>query len=174
MLRSLLGSSPSSVGNASTSANDLPSATLLVIQEDNYDWPQILKNERLCDGRALKVWQAGWEDILVHCDTYSTSRLCVDIRKPAKSASGPDGGPMTAWFPKSIQPDFLLVRNEVVTPHFDCLSKLNAFLFADLPAVNSLESILMSCQRPAMQGQLNRIHKKLGEDIIAHMNNYIA
>jgi len=36
------------------------------------------------------------------------------------------------------------------------------FLFADLPAANSLSSIWMQCSRPAVQGQLHALQKRLG------------
>lgn len=48
-------------------------------------------------------------------------------------------------------------------PHFDGRSRLNGFLFAAAPCVNSLESILMNCERPAMQGQLQRLHRMHGD-----------
>merc|ERR1712217_251349 len=49
-------------------------------------------------------------------------------------------------------------------PHFDGRSRLDGFLFADVPAVNSLQSILLFCERPAVQGQLHRLHKQLGDE----------
>lgn len=50
-------------------------------------------------------------------------------------------------------------------PHFDGRSRLNALLFADVPAVNSLQSILLFCERPAVQGQLLRLQRRLGADV---------
>merc|ERR1712187_112253 len=49
-------------------------------------------------------------------------------------------------------------------PHFDGRSRLDGLLFADVPAVNSLQSILLSCERPAVQGQLHRLNKRLGDE----------
>ncbi|CAE7232728.1 Syn, partial [Symbiodinium pilosum] len=48
-------------------------------------------------------------------------------------------------------------------PPFDGRGRLNGLLFADVPAMNSLESILMFCERPAVQGQLHRLERRLGK-----------
>jgi glutathione synthase/RimK-type ligase-like ATP-grasp enzyme len=136
-------------------------ATLLVLQIDDYDWVELFRDVKLRDGRGIKVVQTGWQDIQVHVDTYSSAGLCVDVQKLAPSAT-----PMATNnpFTMTIQPDFVLVRNEVKMPNFDGRSRLNGLLFADLPAVNSLESILLFCERPAVQGQLHRLQKRLGKE----------
>merc|ERR550525_2180912 len=64
----------------------------------------------------------------------------------------------------TVQPDFVLVRNEVKSPAFDGRSRLDGLLFADVPAVNSLQSILLFCERPAVQGQLHRLQRLLGRE----------
>ena len=133
-----------------------PPATLLVIQADDYDWAEILKDATLSDGRKIKVVQVGWDDIQVHADTYSSTRLCVEVRKLARTASG-----AASFRPSSIQPDFVLVRNEVTTPHFDGRSLLSGLMFADVPAVNSLESIHMFTDRAAVMGRLHRLHRRV-------------
>eukprot|EP00440_Ansanella_granifera_P071887 gb/GFBE01078012.1/.p1 GENE.gb/GFBE01078012.1/~~gb/GFBE01078012.1/.p1 ORF type:complete len:349 (+),score=79.94 gb/GFBE01078012.1/:1-1047(+) len=146
-----------------SAAGALKPVKLLVIQADDYDWPTILKGATLKDGRPIVVYQTGWPDIGVHADTYSSARICVDILKFAKTATPPEG-----YFPGrrvTIQPDFVLVRNEVKTPNFDGRNRLNGLLFADVPAMNSLESILMFCERPAVQGRLYRLERQLGKDV---------
>lgn len=134
---------------------------LLVIQADNYSWPDILRGATLSDGRPLRVVQTGWGDIHVHSDTYSSSGLCVEVKRTyggtiADSARS-NPGVMT------IQPDFVLVRNEVHTPDFDGRGRLSGFLFADLPSFNSLQSIYMFCDRAAVMGQLHRLNRMLGD-----------
>lgn len=135
---------------------------LLVLQADDYDWPAILKGATLQDGRPIAVYQTGWPDIHVHASTYSTGRICVEILRLAPSASGPgqeQGRRLT------IQPDYVLVRNEVKMSSFDGRGRLNGLLFADVPAMNSLESILMFCERPAVQGRLHRLQRQLGKEV---------
>lgn len=149
-------------GNDGSSSSDakVPFATLLVLQVDNYDWPAIFQGARLKDGRVIRVVQTGWSDIHVHVDTYSSAGFMVDVGKLAKSASAVAG---LERIPCSVSPDFVLVRNEVRMPHFDGRSRLNGFLFAACPSVNSLESILLNCERPAMQGQLHRLNRTHGD-----------
>eukprot|EP00747_Dinoflagellata_sp_TGD_P165436 gnl/TRDRNA2_/TRDRNA2_186701_c0_seq1.p1 gnl/TRDRNA2_/TRDRNA2_186701_c0~~gnl/TRDRNA2_/TRDRNA2_186701_c0_seq1.p1 ORF type:complete len:340 (+),score=53.44 gnl/TRDRNA2_/TRDRNA2_186701_c0_seq1:58-1077(+) len=147
--------------NATVSSPPSKPATLLVLQGDDYDWPAIFRDATLNDGRRVHVVQTTWADINVHVDTYTSAGLCVDVIKAATCASVPPG--VTSRFPCTLQPDFVLVRNEVKTPNFDGKGLLNGLIFADVPAVNSLESILMSCERPAVMGKLHRLHRRLGE-----------
>merc|ERR1711884_505060 len=102
----------------------------------------------LADGRGIRVYQTGWDAINVHVSTYSSAGLCVEVRRLASSASPPDGGREPARVPMTVKPEFVLVRNEVKSPSFDGRSRLNGLLFADVPAMNSLESILLSCEKP--------------------------
>lgn len=167
MLRSLFSGSSASgaAADAAPAASQRPprTATLLVIQADDYDWPTIFRGVRLRDGRQIRVVQAGWEDLHVHVDTYSSAGLCVDVLRLAKSASSPLPEEKEVRFPMTVRPDFVLVRNEVKTPQFDGKGRLNGLLFADVPAVNSLQSILLFCERPAVMGQLHRLHRRMGD-----------
>lgn len=162
-LRSILsGSRPSagsSVHGAPAGSSSKP-ATLLVIQVDNYDWPEIFRGATLSDGRELRVYQAGWDKIQVTYDSYSSSCLQVIITELAKCATHQTQTRGTL----NIQPDFVLIRNEVRMPHFDGRGRLDGFLFADVPSVNSLQSILLQCERPAMQGQLRRLNRLMGDE----------
>lgn len=167
------GSSTSASGGTDGSAGPaVKPATLLVIQGDDYDWPTIFQGQRLRDGRPLRVVQTGWNDINVHADTYSNVGLCVDILRCAATATTTQTTNTTRCF--TIQPDFVLVRNEVKTPNFDGRSRLNGLLFADLPGVNSLESILLFCERPAVQGRLRRIHRRLGKEAFPLVDQHFA
>jgi len=142
--------------------DDAQPVVLLVLQADDYNWPELLKGCRLADGRPIRVYQTGWSDISIQADTYSTARLCVNIMRFAKSASTPEG--VAGRGVVTIQPDFVLIRNEVKTPTFDGKNILNGLLFAGVPAMNSLESVLLFCERPAVQGQLHKLQRRLGSD----------
>jgi len=167
MLRSFL-SRGSQGADASDAATLLKPATLLVLQDDDYDWPAVMSGLTLSDGRGIRVIQTGWEAIRVHVSTYSSAGLCVEVQRLAKTASGSERAPLT------IQPDFVLVRNEVTSPSFDGRSRLNGLLFADLPAVNSLESILLFCEKPATMGQLHRLQRRLGKEAFPVMPQHFA
>lgn len=178
MLRSMFGSraaATSDVDNQGSRPQQKP-ATLLVLQCDNYDWPALFRDLRLADGRAIRVIQTGWHDIQVHADTYSSAHLCVDVSKLAPTASAPDEGSAASLTNRhmTVQPDFVLIRNEVKMPHFDGRSRLDGFLFADTPAVNSLQSVLTFCSRPAVQGQLHRISCQLGADAFPVIPQHFA
>ena len=143
--------------------------TLLVIQADAYDWPEIFVKSTLRDGRSVNVVQAGWDDLHVHADTYCGEyRVCVEVRKLAKTASGAEGSnaPREFGAPRlqTIRPDFVLVRNEVLTPSFDGRTRLGGLMFADVPSVNSLLSISMACDRAAVMGYLHRLNRQMGDD----------
>eukprot|EP00928_Gymnodinium_smaydae_P038527 TRINITY_DN26560_c0_g1_i1.p1 TRINITY_DN26560_c0_g1~~TRINITY_DN26560_c0_g1_i1.p1 ORF type:complete len:340 (+),score=32.16 TRINITY_DN26560_c0_g1_i1:56-1075(+) len=146
-------------------------ATLLVLQMDDYDWPAIFRGCTLNDGRKIRVIQTGWDQILVHADTYSTSGICVEVQKIAPSASE-GGDPRCKRI--TVQPDFLLIRNEVKMPHFDGRSRLDGFLFADVPSVNSLQSVMTFCSRASVQGQLHRLNRELGTEAFPVVPQHFA
>merc|ERR1719453_1459284 len=99
--------------------------------------------------------------ISVSADTYSSASIVVNIQKLAPSANS-DAATSNRHI--AVQPDFLLIRNEVKMPHFDGRSRLDAFLFADTPSVNSLHSVHTFCSRASVQGQLHRLSRQLGEE----------
>jgi len=155
--RSLFSSAP-----AANTATAKP-VQLLVLQADDYDWPLLLAGATLRDGRPVVVYQTGWNDIHIHASTYSSARVVVEINNLAKSATPPPGYQQGRKL--TILPDFVLVRNEVKTTQFDGRGILNGLMFADVPAMNSLESILMFCERPAVQGRLHRLQQELGREL---------
>lgn len=177
MLRSFFGSreipstAPESAGGAESQMPEQKPVTLLVLQMDAYDWPAIFSGVTLRDGRRIRVIQTGWDQIQVHADTYSTAHLIVEVTKLAPSASSE---PLAAGRHITVQPDFVLIRNEVKMPHFDGRSRLDGFLFADLPAVNSLQSVLTFCSRAAVQGQLHRLRRSLGEEAFPVMPQHFC
>ena len=74
----------------------------------------------------------------------------------------------------TIHPDFVLVRNEVTTPNFDGRNRLNGLMFAGLGSVNSLESIMLFCERPAVQGHLHRLQRLCGKEIFPVVPQHFA
>jgi len=162
MLRALFSGSDDATSQAQQGASQ-PPVRLLVIQADDYDWPVILKGARIKNGRPIVVYQTGWPDIHVHASTYSSARICVEILSLAKCATAPEGLALSSGRRITMQPDFVLIRNEVKTPSFDARSKLNGLMFAGVPCMNSLESIMMFCERPAVQGFLHQQQRRLGD-----------
>eukprot|EP01052_Picozoa_sp_SAG31_P022588 SAG31_NODE_1802_length_7238_cov_3.417285_6_plen_349_part_00 len=132
-------------------------AVLLVIQADaDYDWPGLFGGKTLRDGRPIRVVQAGWSDLLVTADAPpSTTPLLVHIRPQSGSTPG-----------QTVRPDFVLVRNETrdATGEQDARNALFGLMFADVPAVNSLQSIYMFLERPIVQGELNKLVRRHGRE----------
>lgn len=177
MLRAFFGSSTANQNEETPAASQQKPVTLLVLQVDKYDWPAIFKGFTLKDGREIRVIQTGWDNIHVHADTYSSARLCVEILKLAPSASSESALPgrsAAALNHITVQPDFLLIRNEVKMANFDGRSRLDGFLFADVPAVNSLHSVNTFCSRAAMQGYLHRLNRRLGNETFPVMAQHFA
>jgi len=185
MLKSLLsfgGNQEASQGTSqgSSSAADVAAtvtpATLMVIQADDYDWPEIFKGAVLRDGRPIRVIQTGWANFHVHADTYSNSGICVEVRTvdPNRSIKTGCAVPSCSEQVTTVHPDFLLIRNQVRTPDFDGRNLLNGFMFAATPSMNSLESVLLNAERPAMQGYLHRLNRRLGDDIFPVVPQHFA
>lgn len=171
MLRAIFSSREEAASVSRSAEPEQKPVTLLVLQIDKYDWPAIFRDCKLRDGRRIRVVQTGWEQIQVHADTYSSSQLCVEVMELAPSASN-DGNVKNRCI--TVQPDFVLIRNEVKTPNFDFRSRLDGLLFADVPAVNSLQSVLTFCSRAAVQGQLHRLRRQHGEDAFPVMPQHFA
>jgi len=62
----------------------------------------------------------------------------------------------------------------VKTANFDGKSRLNGLLFGGVPAMNSLQSILLFCERPAVQGELHRLQRQLGQDAFPVIPQHFA
>lgn len=62
-------------------------------------------------------------------------------------------------------PDFLLVRNQCrgVGRH-DYRNVLYGFAHANIPCINSIDSLIMCLERPVVFGQLAAIQKRLGKE----------
>lgn len=179
MLQSLLSFSGNQLGGQQPSARKDASsspATLMVIQADDYDWAEIFKGKCLRNGRPIRVIQTGWTNFQVHADTYSKTGICVEVRSVDPNRSIKTGCAVQSRSEKvtTVHPDFLLIRNQVRTPDFDGRNLLNGFMFADVPSINSLESILLNCERPAMQGFLHRLNRRLGDDVFPVVPQHFA
>eukprot|EP01064_Diplonema_japonicum_P035050 TRINITY_DN745_c0_g3_i1.p1 TRINITY_DN745_c0_g3~~TRINITY_DN745_c0_g3_i1.p1 ORF type:complete len:334 (+),score=123.32 TRINITY_DN745_c0_g3_i1:58-1059(+) len=139
--------------------------TLLVIQADAYNWPELFEGVKV-KGREVKVVQTGFDKISVGpAENYSPEkarRLCVHVHETTeRDANGDKAGTKKR---QTIFPDMLLVRNCVWTHAEDHKNTLYAFMYCNVPCVNSLESIYMSLERPVVMGMLNRIRTEQGRE----------
>ena len=147
-----------------------PPLILLVIQADKYDWAAIVQQALASQTTAarptrdVRVLQTSWEHLQVgpcsnepllstsdqHIVRFGTAQVQV-------SATFRNGDKRDMRPTLTVTPDFVLVRNECVAPHFSYRHSLLGLLYANLPAVNSLRTILLHCDKPMMQSALHRI-----------------
>jgi len=132
---------------------------LLVIQADKYDWGEIFQGVEI-NGRTIKVVQRGWGDLLISSQNYGGNKLIVDCRAFTKPFVKNESSKRRL----TIKPDFVLIRNEVRTPHGDFRNKLIGLMYANVPSINSLSSIYMFCDRPVVMAELNRLNAIHGDD----------
>lgn len=187
-----------SAAQPAAGASPSPSLHLLVIQEDNYDWCEILTacgakplNPRFPDilqllpelaagagatagggvARVMRVVQTSWKDLHVGPATNQIDRR----QKPGREGIAPklDGtcfvtvskrwvnGKPVEGRPICFSPDFVLVRNEVVTPCENHKNELLGLMFSNVPSINSLKTIYMCCDKPVVQAALHRARAAL-------------
>jgi len=86
----------------------------------------------------------------------------------------PSDNPLSGESTNTVcQPDFVLVRQLVrgkLTLDEDYTNVLYGLMYADLPAVNSLESVHRCLERPIVHAALNRIKLELGDDVFPLIN----
>jgi len=110
------------------------------------------------DGVPLRVEQAGWEDIILAA--YSNNKVYVDIRASREAAPGTNMNQFRA----GVAPSFLLIRNTVTSLTNDHKNLLYGFKYANVPSVNSLESVYNFLERPWTFSELIKIRNRVGEE----------
>eukprot|EP01091_Cochliopodium_minus_P011788 TRINITY_DN3432_c0_g1_i1.p1 TRINITY_DN3432_c0_g1~~TRINITY_DN3432_c0_g1_i1.p1 ORF type:complete len:339 (-),score=76.74 TRINITY_DN3432_c0_g1_i1:91-969(-) len=73
---------------------------------------------------------------------------------------------------RQVRPDFCLIRN--FPTHFhdrSWMNHLQGLMFANLPSVNSLQSIFMCMHRAALYGELRKVEKRVKESYEQRIKN---
>eukprot|EP00771_Trimastix_marina_P000623 gnl/Trimastix_PCT/1642.p1 GENE.gnl/Trimastix_PCT/1642~~gnl/Trimastix_PCT/1642.p1 ORF type:complete len:412 (+),score=82.00 gnl/Trimastix_PCT/1642:60-1295(+) len=135
---------------------------LLVIDtgagQAHVNWYALFEGMTLRNGEEIKVEVAQYQDIAM---TAYSDRSGVQCQLNKAKNPIPES-PQTQH--RTFRPDFLLVRT--ITrglPKQDSRNLLYGFMFAGIPAVNSLESQYMCLERPIVYGQLLQSHRRLGD-----------
>ena len=153
---------------------------ILVIQQDDYDWPAIIAEAvkaHSVGGRlpSFRVVQSAWPDIDIgavenyqfHSDPLFAglakkfTRFPVLVKrqwrngKPIPASGNPKDAALDR--PITIFPHFVLIRNEFETPDRSHRHQLLALAFADALSTNAIQSILMLADKPVSQGALHRL-----------------
>lgn len=118
------------------------------------DFAALLKDKMLPSGRPIRVLQGGWRQLSVMADSPHSSTPCI-----VNMANCDQAGPRQI----TMQPDLVLVRNEVFSPGGDFRNVLFGLMFGNVPSVNSLDSIYVFCERPVIQARLNALNRKHGD-----------
>ena len=128
---------------------------LLIIDTPDNNWFKIFENQ--INSEEIHVEQSTWWDS--YCTTYSDGAY-VELF-PAEDFI-PGSNQHTK---RMIKPDFVLIRNLVDSwsPSYNYKNMLLGLMYANLPAVNSLESIYMCMERPLLFSGLKQIKSKLGD-----------
>jgi len=143
---------------------------VLVIQDSSSnscyitDWKEVFTGSRLTNNvndREIQIVQAGWDCLSINADSPSMSHAPALLYVRRKNCSSIYEKKMI-----TIQPDFVLVRNEVrgVTNIHDYRNVLYGLMYAGIPSINSLESIYAFLERPIVQAELHKIQRKFGND----------
>ncbi|KAL9655582.1 hypothetical protein ABK040_002247 [Willaertia magna] len=158
--------------------------TLLVIDyNSSTDWSLLFKNKLQQQQNNnnsqpinfhLKVEQAGWEDIrLINNSSFFSSNTTTTQKNTLQNTlqqylhvelkAKPESELKSQRQDRTIQPDFLLIRNFPNSLHGDSYRNLLlGFMHANIPSVNSLDSIFMCSEKPLVYGKLKNLQKKLG------------
>jgi hypothetical protein len=121
---------------------------LFVVCSSKENYYELLRGVVL-DGRTVQVEQAPWQDISV----TSYPDQCVVRIRPQRYSPLP--GQDQA---RSFTPDLWLLRSFVVgSPAHDHRAKMNAFMHANLPCINSLDSFAWSVDKELLYGRLRAV-----------------
>ena len=129
-----------------------PAVLFIIVPNKKQDYAALFADQTLPDGRPIEVIAAMWSEFVVSSDFGANGPRCLVSLCPGR---------------RTFQPDFLLVRSEVrgVTIEQDFRNSLFAFMFANVPSVNSLHSIYCFLERPVVQAELNRLQNELGAEV---------
>lgn len=120
------------------------------------NWYEIFKNVTIGKTK-LEVEFAMWDEIVL--TSYSDTG-CICSLLPSKYAI--PGTPMNSG--RSYQPDFLLIRSACQGVHGqNWRNLLLGFMFCNVPAINTLESLYNCLEKPVIYSKLLKIHNQLGD-----------
>eukprot|EP01125_Pyxidicula_operculata_P006776 TRINITY_DN2325_c0_g1_i2.p1 TRINITY_DN2325_c0_g1~~TRINITY_DN2325_c0_g1_i2.p1 ORF type:complete len:304 (-),score=53.87 TRINITY_DN2325_c0_g1_i2:118-1029(-) len=139
---------------------------LVIDANPKHNWYKIFEGSKGPDNLPVIVEQAAWGDI--QATAYSTGKINLDIR-----ASGnpiPDS-PQTRF--RIFSPDIVLIRNGPLEIEADHVNLLFAFQYAQIPAVNSVNSVYQCRHRPWVFAELIKIRNRVGQDKFPLIDQYL-
>jgi hypothetical protein len=146
--------------NTRSSSIQIIGRNILVLDGDNsHDWVEMFAGKTTADGRSIRVVQASWME--TNCNFYDNNGCYVSCA-PFRESLNEVKRPQTITF----KPDFVIVRNQPrgPTPVQDRRNTLYGLMVANIPSVNSLQSIYLNLERPCMYAQMRTIQDRVGRE----------
>jgi len=127
--------------------------TLLVVDDENFEWSRYFRGKRFFGDFEIHVEQADIKDLTV---TASAERGCT----VSMAVISPSGSRVV----RSFRPDFFLCRQSVRDASKDYRNVLLGLNIGGVPSINSLHSLYNFQDKPWVYGQLVQLQKKLGKE----------
>ncbi|KAL7722926.1 Synapsin-3 [Entamoeba marina] len=132
-----------------------PIKLLVVGGNPTVNWYKLFGNTKV-NGRNIEVEFSMWDEMVL--TSYSDTGCIVSLQ-PSRYAI--EQTPMKMH--RSFQPDFLLIRGACQGVYGQNHKNiLLGFMFCNLPAVNTLESLYLCLEKPVIYSRLSKIHKEHG------------
>lgn len=127
--------------------------TLLVVDDENFEWSRYFRGKRFFGDFEIHVEQADIKDLTV---TASAEKGCT----VSMAVLSPSGSRVV----RSFRPDFFLCRQSVRDASKDYRNVLLGLNIGGVPSINSLHSLYNFQDKPWVYGQLVQLQKKLGKE----------
>lgn len=129
---------------------------VLLVIDYSVNWYERFKGCQTSSGRKIVVEQVEWKDL--HVEASSDGRTLCYLREAQRPF------PFTSQKnDRVVSPDFVLIRNFPRDLHgVDYKNTIMGLMFNDVPAINSLLSVLLCSERTLQYSQLLKASKQLG------------
>jgi len=126
--------------------------TLLIIADQNIDWPKWFRGRKIHTDWDVRVEQCEFRDLTVSASSEEGISAGIVSNK---------SGTRTV---NLLKPDFLLIRQDPRDAGEDFKSVLLGFQYGQVPSINSLQSIYNFQDKPWVYAHLLGLQKKLGKE----------
>jgi len=131
---------------------------ILLVVDYGINYYNVFKGAKLNNGTPIKVEQTRWK--YVHAEATTEGGATVHLKQHVY--------PDEPWefssqkHDRTVKPDFALIRNFPLDSHGNSFkSHVLALKIADLPAVNSIDSVYLSMDRAYQYAELLKVQKRL-------------
>jgi synapsin len=123
----------------------------------SYNWKELFKNETH-NGVSIRIERVHWDEISLTSFHDSGVQLTLVPKQQSKNATTQE--PIASY-----KPDFIIFRSAGRGIYGqDFRNVLYGLQHANVPSLNSLDSIYFCQEKPIIYGKLNTLRKKLGDE----------